>query len=285
MSNKFSHNKKRNPALLYEFLVRHVAKCLVYNKQNEAKKALALSKKYFAKGAPLHEELRLFKNILETDVKSRHSAQKIINAICDAAKGINVRRLDIEKSKIIKEINYTFKDDQFYNYKIPGYTVYASIQTLLNESRNKKKALSDIQKIQLEDVVVEHLVANKQASQEHFKVNPDYNNTVYKLVMEKFYKKYDQKLNERQKKLLTNYASFMISKDSDAMQKVIVEESKSIKQKLRAISDNSLRKDKALMKKIDECYRKFVSLDLSSVTDETILEMLQYMQLIDEVES
>jgi hypothetical protein len=279
------HNKKRNPALLYEFLVRHVAKCLVHNKQDEAKKALDLSKKYFAKGQPLHEELSLFKSVLETEVRSRNSAQKLIDAACELAKKVSVRELDTAKSKIIKEINYTFKDEQFYNYKIPGYTVYASIQTLLNESRNKKKALTETQKIQLEDVIAEYVVTAEEDMQDHLKANPAYNSTVYNLVVEKFHEKYEQKLSDRQKRLLTSYASAMISDDFSKIKEAVEEESKDIKKTLRAIGDKQIREDQSLMQKLHECYKGFVSLDLTTVSDDTILEVLRYMQLVDEVKS
>ncbi len=282
---KMRHNKKRNPALLYEFLVRHAAKCLIHNKQDEATHALSLSKKYFAKGQPLHEELRLFRNLLDTNVSSRHSAQKILNAVCDSAKNTNARNLDKEKSRIIKEVNYAFKGEDFYNYKVPGYTVYASIQSLLSESRNKKKFLTDVQRIKLEDVVCEHLVMQKEDAPAPLTVNSDYNNTVYGFVVKRFNKKYDQKLSEGQKNLLTNYAAYTISKNDAAFRQVLAEEAENIKQKLRTVKDRELRADADLMKKLNECYKNFMAVDLTTISDNTILEVLHYMQLADEVDS
>lgn len=285
MKSHISHNKKRNSALLYEFLIRHVAKSLIHNKQDEAKRALNLSKKYFAKGKPLNEELKLFRNIMETDVASRHSAQKILTSVCESAKRTNSRDLDKEKSKLIKEINHTLEYEGVYDYKIPGYTIYASIQSLLSESRSKKKNLTDVQRIKLEDVVTEHLIKEKISPPVKLEVNPDYSNTVYGFVVQRFNKKYSDKLSESQRTLLNNYAAYSISNDEKKMVSILKESAADIKRRLLAIKDSDVRDDKPLMKKITECYNSFALISFDEVTDNTILEVLRYTQLVEEVES
>ncbi len=280
---KMRHNKKRNPALLYEFLVRHVSKCLVENKTEAAEKALQISRKYFSKGKPLAEELRLFRSVLDTNVKSRHSAQKIIDTVCEKAKTLNARDLDAQKSRLIKEVNHTFQDLDFYNYKVSDYVVYASVSALLNDSRNKKKVLTDVNKIQLEDVICEHLTKDKVVSPVNLE-KPKYNRAVYNFVFERFHKKYDQKLNALQKKLLTTYAAFKISKDDVAIREFLKVEVRNIKTKLAVVKDSKIREDKNLMDKLQECHKKF-SVTSGDVSDESILEVLQYMQLVEEVES
>lgn len=284
MAQKFSHNKKRNPALLYEFLVRHVSKCLVEDNTEGAERALKISKKYFSKGKPLAKELRLFRSVLDTTVKSRHSAQKIIDSVCEDAKTFNARDLDAQKSRLIKEINYIFQDLNFYNYKVPDYVVYASVSALLNDSRNKKKVLTDVQKIQLEDVISEHLTKEKIVTPVDVEKRPKCNKAVYNFVFERFHKKYDEKLSSSQKKLLTTYATFKISKDGRAINDLLQTEIKNIKTKLSVIKDPKIREDKNLMKKLQECYKKF-SIVGAEIGDDSILEVLRYMELIEEVES
>lgn len=286
MSNKFRHNKRRNSALMYEFLARHISKCLVENKSKEAEKALEITKKYFAKGKPLSEELSLFRSILDTNVSSRHSAQKVIDSVCQSSRRLSARGLDAEKSRLIKEVNYAFQDLNFYNYKVPNYVVYASVAALLNESRNKKKSLSEVQRIQLEDVICEFLTEKKEIqTSDLLQKNPKYNRSVHRFVFERFHKKYDQKLNESQKKLLMAYSSFKISKDDSSLIKILKTETKNIKEKLSFVKDDQLREDKDLMNKLRECYRKFSSGESQKVDDETVLEVLRYMQLVDEIES
>jgi len=210
---KKAHNKKRNSALLYEFLIRHISNCLVTERADEAKKALEMSKVYFAKNTILNEELKLFKLLLNTNIHSRQSAQKIIEEVYSLSKKIDARKLDVEKSRLIKEINHNFGKSDFYSYKILDYPIYASIQTLLTEERNKKKRLLSLDKIKLEDRIVEHLITKKTPIMDNdaFKVNPEYNNVVSHFVVERFHKKYNNRLTENQKKMVVDYAIYLIS--------------------------------------------------------------------------
>lgn len=279
------HNKKRNTALLMEFLIRHISKCLINNKNEEAHKAVSLSKKYFSKGRALHEELKLFNTILGTSVSSKQSAQKILTEVSKSAAKMNARRLDVEKSKLIKEINHSL-GSELYDYKIPSYTVYASVQTLFSDARSKRKTLKSINRIKLEDTVLEHLSRGEEGQAvEKLKVDPSYNNAVYKFVIERFHKKYDTKLSEAQKKLLTKYAVYMISENKGVIKSAIDKEITEIKNKLKGIRDKSILENTEVTAKINDCYKKIVTTDFGNVNDQTILEVLQYMKLIEEVES
>ena len=279
------NNKKRNTALLIELLVRHISKCWVEGKQDEANKALLISKKYFSESSPLKRELDLFGSTLKTTVKSKESAQKIVNAVCENASKMNARQLDEWKSKLIKEINYTFNSQDIYNYKIPNYTVYASVQTLFNEARNKKKTLNIVDKVKLEETIVEHLIRVPEQEEESLKVNPNYSNTVYKFLTQRFNEKYKGKINESQKKLLMNYAAYLISNKDQLIKEYIKKESDKIKNSLKMIKDENIKKDQDLMKKINECCEKFSSNKFETINDQNILELLQYQTLIEEVES
>lgn len=280
------HNKKRNSALLYEFLIRHISHCLLNNKKKEANRALSISKEYFSKG-PLREELNLFKALVKTVVASKQSAEKIINEIYSQASRINVRNLDREKSKLIKEINYTFNASVFYNYKIPNYVIYASAHTLLDEKRNKRKVLSNIDKIGLEDRLLEHLTRkdDKSLISESLKANPKYNKAVYKFVVNNFHKKYEGKLSESQKRLLTKYAVYSMSQNDGVIRSTIDKEVKLIKESLKSIKDNKILENKELMSKISECYKKLAVTNFDDVCEESVLKVLQYMSLVDEVNS
>ena len=278
------HNKKRNSALLYEFLIRHISKCIVENNKEEANKAMSLSKKYFCKGSVLNDELKFYKSILETKVSSRHSAQKIINEVFSSNSRVNARKLDAEKSRLIKEINYTLRSDGFYDYKIPNYTVYASIHTLLSEGRKRKKTLKTVDKIKLEDTILEHLVREVENSPiDNLKVNPAYNNTIYKFVIQRFHKKYDNKLTENQKKLLTKYAVFLISENNSVLKSAIQKEVEKIKNTLRDIKDEAVTRDSNLMERLNECYKNLVVKDFENITEDNVLEVLKYMHLAEEV--
>jgi hypothetical protein len=278
------HNKKRNSALLYEFPIRHISKCLVEANKDEANKALAISKKYFAEGTALRRELDLFSAILKTNVRSKDSAQKILNAVCESASRMNVRLMDEQKSKLIREINYTL-NPAVYDYKIPNYTIYASIQTVLNEARNKNKSLDIVSKVKIEESILEHLTRNAETQEDLLKVNPNYSNAVYKFLIQRFDKKYEGKINENQKKLLMKYAVYLISNNNQQLKEYLATEINRIKLGLKSVKDESIRKDSDIMKKIGECYSKFSTFGVDDLNDQKILEVLQYQRLVEEVES
>src|SRR5690606_3050125 len=110
--------------------------------------------------------------------------------------------------------------------------------------------------------------------------------TVYNYVFDRFHRKYKDKLTESQKRLLTTYASYKISKDPTIISGLLVNEIKNIKERLSVIKDESLRNDKDLMKKLKECYQKFSeNIKNADINEEFIMEILKYMQLSEEVES
>ena len=279
------HNKKRNSALLYEFLIRHISKCLINNKKDEATKALSLSKKYFSKGTVLHEELKLFNFILGTKVKSRESAQRIVDEVLSDGLKLNFNDLDIEKSKLIKEINYTL-GEEVYDYKIPNYTTYASVQTLMSNRRSNNKLLDTIQRVKMEEHLVDSLLnENKDNVVDKLKIDPNYNNAVYKFVVQRFHKKYDNKLTEGQKKFLTKYAVYLISENKGIMQSSIQKEVENVKAKLKNVKDVDVLRDKELMSKLTECYRKVSTTNFENISEENVLSLLEYMKLAEEIES
>lgn len=280
------HNKRRNTALVYEFLIRHISKCLINEDKSGADKALDISKRYFSKGTLLNQELNLFNCALNNKVVSRHSAEKIVNEIINLSCKVNYRKLDSEKSNLIKEINHRLNDSSFYSYKIPNYTIYASMQTLLNNKRSSKKILDPVNRIKLEETIIEHLIAEKlDKSLEVLKVNPNYSNIVYKFVIEKFHEKYRESLNEAQKKILTKYAVSQISGNDGILRSALQKESKFIKEKLNFVNDSEIKKDKDLVKKLKECYISFSKIDLEDITEQKILDVLNYMKLAEEIDS
>ena len=278
------HNKKRNTALLYEFLVRHVSKCLVEKRGDEAVKAVNLIKRHFKVG-PLREELDLFNAAFQSNIKTREYAMRVLSAVLEEAKNINANKLDVAKGKLIKEINKTFESRDIFSHKIPHYVMYATLQTLINDESGKKKL--PFSKLQMEERLVDFISkprTSEQTLNESLRMDPVYNNAVYRIVVNKFEKKYDGVLSENQKKLLTRYALSKISNNSNPLEAFIVAECSRIFNKLDFITDRQIVEDKDLMKKIQECKAKLRSRDISG-NDSDIVMMLRYMSLADEVAS
>ena len=143
MKTKRSHNKKRNVGIIYEQLIGVVARGLVESKQTTSAQARKMIKKYFRPGTELYKEHKLFKALVEPYIKDGSLATKILGEARKAARNHSQERLTREKSRLIKEINYTFGKD-FYAQKVDNYTDFATVQTLLNDWRNYSKDIARV---------------------------------------------------------------------------------------------------------------------------------------------
>jgi bacterioferritin (cytochrome b1) len=265
-------------------LIRHISKCLIENKKEEAEKTLGISKKYFSDNSALKMEANLFSAVLSAKVKSRESMSKIIDAACSSVKNINPRLLEEEKGKLIKDINHTL-GQKVYEYRIPKYVDYATLQTLFNESRGaKNQKISEIDKIKLKDNLVERLLIQENPNK--ISVDKNYNNALYKIIVNKFHKKYENTLTEGQKKLLIKYVSSLMNdnvKDKTEFQNFIIEQRIEISKKLSNIQDKDLREDKEISKKIKKVIEEVKNVNAVTITEQGVLKFMQYLQLVDEV--
>lgn len=282
MSTKkiIQHNKKRNSGLMYEFLVYHVSKCLAENNSKEANKAIGIIKKYF-KDTLIAEEYKLFKSIIDSKFQSRDVALRLLDEVGSCYSRINLGKLEQEKSKLIKEINYSFGQDKIYDYKVPNYSLYASISVFLNNNKKGAPLTESSVKIKIEDVLVTYLTENKKQEKQDKQVYSDF---VYKIIVNKFNEKYNNKLNENQKKFLNKYIVCSINENGEEFNKAINEQTNNIKNKLLIVKDEQVKNDKVLMSKLNECYEKFNSTKFDFSNSESVVEFLQYMDLVEEIE-
>ena len=73
------HNKKRNTAFIYESLARELTRAIVGAQHERKERIVALIKEHFAGGSILFEELRLYRNLLETTNIEQVVAQRILD--------------------------------------------------------------------------------------------------------------------------------------------------------------------------------------------------------------
>src|SRR3990167_4758933 len=103
---KITHNKKRSTAILFEALLRHAVTCLMNEEKDEVSGTLTVVKKFFSKGAPLNDELKAFRTLLNSHVKSPETASKILEEVCKFTKTLSAKNIDKQKSLLLKEINH-----------------------------------------------------------------------------------------------------------------------------------------------------------------------------------
>ncbi len=196
------HNKKRNTGLLYEFLVRAASEAIIEGDDKNRDVALKIIKRHFARNSELYREFRLFHSLAATTVQSETVADSILEAAKHAAKQYNARNLDHEKSMLIRSINHNLNNNKFYDRRVSEYTIYATIQTLLNEWR--RSTPSDIVKVaEYEQTLREWLLQPKSVST--VDDTSDADPLVEKLMLKKFNERYGGNLTAEQADLIRSY--------------------------------------------------------------------------------
>ena len=161
---KRSHNKKRNVGIIYEQLVLVLSQALLENDEKKFKHTKGIIKKHFAKGTELYKEFRLLNSLAVTDISDGSLATRILAETKKAARQIKHRRLELERSWLIKEINHSFGQN-FYKAKVSNYKDLATIQRLLDEYR--KLVLAN------EQLVGEHQRANSKIQMEKKRIRDE----------------------------------------------------------------------------------------------------------------
>lgn len=278
-----SHNKKRNTALLYEFLVRSISTALVEGDKRASSIGIKILKKYFKPGTQLHKEFRLFNALAKTTVTSDNVSTNIITEAKAAQAHLDLEALDLEKSRLIRSINHMIKDENFYDQPINEYRMYATIQTLFNEWR-KPSGTSDIAGVakyeqQLRDWLLTEKKGNEQLINDD---SPGTSRLLMKVMMKKLNEKYNTALNSEQREIIRSYA-FSAAKDDQT----------TIKRKLNEIKGNLLAsmetyagkngENRFLNSKIEDARKRIVEESLEIVDDSTVSRFMLYSALNEEL--
>lgn len=275
MSNQ--HNKKRNVGIIYEQLLLRAASALVENDHKTASKCTAIIKNYYKPGTEIFKEFRLFQALLNTSVKSESLGIRLIQ---EARRGVHIfspRQIELEKSALIKEINKTLDDPNFFNQQIKEYRMYATLQTLLNDWR-KEDETSLARVIDYESKLLEWMKKEKESPKTLDDLTTsDISSMTVKIMNEKFEKKWGDKLNETQKALIRDYIHGNV--DENMLESIRKRAMRGLS-RLRESTDSQV-----LLEKLDDVKRLIESADPKSLDDSGIVKFMQLTQLYQELES
>jgi hypothetical protein len=273
------HNKKRNVGLVYEMLINYVSDSIINDRQGDAKKAIKIIERRFDKNTHLFKEFRLFKALADISVSDTSIAAGILHEAKSASRRCDMKKLEREKSLLIKDINYQLSDKNFFHRRIEEYKTFATIQTLLNEWRKEDSA--DLSKVAaFESLVIEHLLDDKKSSLTEIKSNQAEDMLksdllIFNILSEKMNKKYNNTLTNEQKDIVRNYAIY--SNEPEALEHFL----NSVKSKiLKQISEfKSRTTNKVLLEKIDNVYNNIKNLEVSNIDDDAIKKYLTISNL------
>ena len=272
-----SHNKKRNVGIIYEQLLAVAAKGIVESKPALTHKAKKLIGRFFTDGTEMYREHRLFKALIEPHIEDGSLATKILGEAKKAARSHNIARLEREKSRLIKEINYSF-GKAFYNQKVEDYTKYATVQTLLNDWRTLD---ADVHRVTLyESKVHKMLVSPKEAKQLVNEQDKKVDNLVVKVMTDKYNEKYGKSLTEVQQMLVKQYV-FAENGNTAGFKSML----KRIKETvIRDLVDYQNECDNNhVANKINEVKEDIRSLDINTLDDQTMTRFLTLCDLSEEL--
>jgi hypothetical protein len=277
-----NHNKKRNVGMIYEFLIQYMTRKLVENDNVASDKAFKILKKHYKKSSVLYKEFRLFNSLITTTTSSEGIASRILREAKRAVLAHDNARLDKEKSLLIREINHTLSDSNFYKQNLKDYRLYATVQCLINDW---KKPCEDnvIRVAEYEDEIVQWLIKEKAEVQEE-KQYSEADRFVIKLMTEKFNKKYSGSITDEQQKLLKLYA---FSEDTSAANELMSELKCLSAETKMLIEDYCVNNtsDNYVAQKLNSICESVGLINLSELSDSDMSTFLMLFQLNKELTS
>jgi len=275
MTNR-SHNKKRNVGIIYEQLLATAARGIVESNTKTTSKAKKLISRFYNEDTEIYREHRLFKALIEPHIEDGSLATKILGEAKRAAQMHNEPRLRREKSRLIKEINYSF-GKEFYSQKVKDYTKYATVQTLLNDWRNG----ADVHRIALyESKVHKILTEDKSPKTLQSEQNKEVDNLVVKVMTDKYNEKYGKQLTEVQQMLVKQYV-FAENGNSKGFKNMLSRIQETV---LRDLTDyDNQCYNSHVASKINEVKEDIRSLDITSLDDQTMTRFLTLCDLSEQL--
>jgi hypothetical protein len=244
------HNKKRNVGIIYELFSRYIS------------------------------ELVLEGNALvNSEISSKNKAVLVIENAKKDVLSIDNKKLNREKSMLIKEINYTLNDKNFYYRTVPNYREYANIQNLFNDWREKNNNLKSV--LVKEERAISWLLERKN-NQDNHPIQKEASSS-NKLILEIMTKKINEKYNhmsDDQKQIIRNYALYAVD-DQEYFQNFLTNKKKTA---LAEITEFELNCDnKVILEKISSVKQKIKQLNNNPGNDSDIVKYLTISGLIKEL--
>ena len=215
-------------------------------------------------------------------------ANIVVNTLIDSSKTLNRGSIKRQKYNLINEIQKHYNINEFFNHKLPNYKIYAAFYTLL-EIANTSEIINPEQTINNKVTILEHLTAAKitetkvrdEVMIEFENSDKDVRLLAYRMVLENFNEKYDT-LHPKQKLILKEYIT---SIDNTPRLREFYN-NKIIEIKKELIDLNKNTKSKATQIKINEILTVISpSTKNTKITDSDLVDLLQYYDLINELET
>lgn len=279
------HSKYKNTGLIFELLVRQIASDTIYKKESPA---VSILKKYYSDKTVLGKEYKLYEFVEKQTKLNPTKAETVLTTVLEMSKRLNHDKLKSTKYDLIKEIKASYDLDEFFTIKVNNYKTHAALYCLMEIAMCND--LIDPQAIvENKTTILEHLtgVSIQQSAvrdnliEEYSKYDKDLRLLTYKILLEKFNKRYVNLLPE-QKNILRQFIQSVSS--SKKLYNFVNEEMVKIKSTLEENQDRVV--DQIIKIKLQEVIKSIKPVDKSEkITDNHLVSLMQYYDLLSELQS
>ena len=265
---KLTHNKKRNTAFIYEVLIKTLSVASIKNDEATKSRVIKTLKEFFNKSTDLKKELDIYRSLETVGDHAKDVAEKIIAEAKRQFSGLDRKQIFNTQTRLISEINKTFGKDS-WDIFVKNYKSIATISQVLSQNLNPSA------QVMLEGKLYQ------QNKTEQVQPAPQVDNLTVQKFVERFNIEYTEKLNEHQKKLLSNYISSY--QDNGLNFKMFLyEEIDRLKQVLQESIGAS---SEDVSNKLGRVVEKIRSYNQQPVNNELLTEVLTIQSLAQELQT
>ena len=271
----FKHNKKRNPAFIFEALTREFAKAKLYKDQKRLNSVKKVMKEVFHKESLLYKQLRLYKALTETREVDYITAEKIIAEVHRVYSTFDKKALYDEQTAAIHKINHEVSPAVFQNF-VSNYKSLASAYQMFHDDTIGVK-----DRVLLERKIIQEMVSEAVEQKEEAPVD--------ELVVRTFIKKFNNTfgtLMTEQKTLISMYMGSL--EDDDTELKMFVnEELERLKGIIKEnIKIEEIESDNQMKQKIVKVYKLLEGFrSKKDLTKDDLIFILKTQELAKEIQA
>tara|TARA_R110000824_G_scaffold108636_9_gene255864 strand:- start:127 stop:984 length:858 start_codon:yes stop_codon:yes gene_type:complete len=278
------HSKFKNSGILFELLVRQITSDTLDGKDSKARDIL---QQFFVK-TELGREYKLYETLSKKANLTEAKANIILNSLIESSKNLNRGVLRRQKYNLIKEISLSYDINKFFKHKLPNYKSQAALYTLIEINSNSKFNNLELE-IDNKFTIIEFIskkpdISNPPKSnvlEEYKGYDTDLKTLTYNILLKKFNEKYIN-LNEDQKIVLKELVTSI--DNTPRLKEFYNTKVDEIKTTLTEL--NTKVTNKTIQIKINEVIKILPLMGKTSkINDEDLINLLQYYDLIKELET
>lgn len=285
MNYNKKHSKIKNTGILFELLTRQITVDVLNDTKDS--KAVSILKETFKRNTELGKEYELYKILSEKTYKTTEQANILLSAVIKSRRHLSNRKLRNEKYNLIKTVKESYNAADFFNTRIPGYKLLASIYNVF-EGESLKEKISPVEETDSKVTIIENITKVRRTKRVKDGVQEDLNKQdkdlrllTYQLLVDKFNKKYST-LNENQRNLLKEYINNLSNTNSlrEFIDTEVIKIKKTLKSHLRKVDDKITK-----IKLTEAITHTDTATKGIHVKDSNVVSLMRYYELVGELDN